>query len=280
MNNQDHIDVFLRLVTALQHLKDREPAFAERARVQAELYREMAIAEPQTLRRELERLHAKPGLSPDFLRSVLELALQVPPPKELDFPFYPPAQDLFHFIARGAAATSPATAHALLAEALSFDLAVLRAALIEALRPAESSAFENRARVLAEMLRKIGEDWYKPILQCVLALSFRSRGKTDAVVPQELGAVMARCRDSHDIPATLLRDDIRIIRNAVAHSHLKFDLDAQQLTFVNKKPDGREESLGPLSWDSLESIGNDILDCCWALALVCKRQYRLTRPAV
>ena len=73
------------MLKAMQSLAEREPEFAARVKRQAELFRDMAIWEPESLRRELERLHAVPGLSrlPAELR---ERLVEVPPESSQDFP--------------------------------------------------------------------------------------------------------------------------------------------------------------------------------------------------
>ncbi|XXX73931.1 hypothetical protein WMF30_40425 [Sorangium sp. So ce134] len=276
MADYDPIESFIRIAAALRSLSEQDPIFAERVRRQAELYKQMAIAEPSSLRREIEQMHAQPGLSADFVRHFLEIALEIPRPPSDDFDFCPSANDLFHFFRRGVEGSSPQAINELISAALNFDMGILRAALIEAMQPDPSASFERRTRVLSDVLKNTAENWYKPILKCALKVSYRVRGRTDAIVPDELGALMGACRDSHDVPLSILSDHVRIIRNSVAHSQAHFDLVNLTVTFVNQNRRGVRETLGPISWDQLKEISDQFLELCWALSLVCRRQRRLT----
>jgi len=252
-----------------------DPVYAERVKRQAELYKQMAISEPVTLRHELTKMHEEPGISPDFRERYLEPMSGIQFSMSEDFAFFAPAQDCFHFIRRVAQNLPAKFVHDILQKTLLMDWRISRAALLEATNLDESVGFERRTRILADVMRRAAEGWYKPFLTCALTMSYRSRSCTTAIVPDELEAAMAACHDSNDVPKTILLDTARIVRNATAHSGLEFQLSSSEVTFVNTRRNGQREVLGPLSWDGVKELADDLINLCWALTIVWQRQRRL-----
>lgn len=280
MNTEDPLEFLAKFGAAVQTLAERQPKFAERLARHVQLYQELAVTEPLTLRARLEELYSSGELPAQLAQDLLECLAAVSSGAPEGFAYYPPAQDLNDFLEWAIGASSPDAVHRHLSAALKFDMRVLRAGLIEAAKTEESVGFERRVRTLADMLSRCAEQWYRPILGAALSIAYEAGGKVRAKVPRELGALMAAIADSDTVPPSILYDGIRIMRNATAHSGIMIDLASQTVTFVNHKRSGDTETLGPLAWGDLVRAA---WGCVWAwsaLALVCRRVRRLTSNEV
>jgi hypothetical protein len=279
MNPYDPTEFLIRFFAATHELFQRHPAFAERVALQKQLYRELAVTEPTTLRARLAELHSASDSPPDFAEDLVQCLAAVSQDAPGDFRYYPPAQDLHTYFQRAVAASSNDVVYRHLDVALAFDLKVLRASLIEGTRPDAQISFERKVRILVEVIRNAAEQWYRPILRCALAVSYEIERKTKATVPNELGAVMGAIRDSQAVPTSIVDDQVRIIRNAVAHSQVKLDIEKESISFENRQRAGTVEVLGPLNWEDLVELAWNYIFAWSTLALVCRKMHRLTSGA-
>jgi hypothetical protein len=270
-------DSLRELAAAMQELYRANPAFASRVQRQIGLYQEKAINEPLTLRQDLARLYSDFELSPQFQSFLEKLLNNFAGDPSPDFDYYLPAHDLFCFIETARKRIGSPGVHSLLNAKISLEMAIRRARIIEATKQPTDLGFERRVRTIAEVLRESAEEWYKPILQLCLLLSHRLTHTTNSAVPNELGAVMWACKHTSGFPLTILDDRIRIIRNSVAHSQTEIDVAEPAVTFVNTRRSGERDSLGPLTWEHLKAFADYLLNHCWALTLVLRRQKRLSK---
>ncbi len=121
----------------------------------------------------------------------------------------------------------------------------------------EAMPFEARAQGLSGLLASYAESWYKPFLQKLLRISYRVQGKA-SVVPNELGPVIGQCRDTWTTAnaelLSLLDARLCLIRNARAHNGDSIDPRVETITWINKKPNGTEETLGPWNMSQVDAF--------------------------
>jgi hypothetical protein len=131
-----------------------------------------------------------------------------------------------------------------------------------------SVSFEEHARTIASVVAGMAEQYYKPLLGCALAVC-RLASSDLRPVPQTVGAIMSECQQlwevAHPELLPLVRSDLRIIRNSEFHKHTVIDASAETILFVNVKPNGDRESIGPLDRAGLAEVVGPIIVLCRAL---------------
>jgi len=138
--------------------------------------------------------------------------------------------------------------------------------------------FEEWVDAFVGQTHQFAEVFYRQGLHAVLSLTKLLLGQPIEQTPAELGGLMAECKRvfrGDPVFDGLLLDEIRIIRNARAHSQIELDVQNKTVTFINRRRDGREERLGP--W-TREQFG----ECFSRFAQLCRDMlaaFRLSGPS-
>jgi hypothetical protein len=277
-------DLKTTLLQILASFEEVMPFVEQDVRRLIDLYAEKAIFEPTTVRATLEKWSTEHHISEEFRTKLDALKTRLPRSNSEDFPWSQPGNEFFHFISGIKEALGAGSLAERLRPVLTTEVRfIYRAQMLEAIRQPTTVSFERRVRVLAEVLRNTIEGWYKLILQTALRLARETSGKPIGDVPGELGPVLTACVSAGKIPTSILEPKLRIVRNAVAHSHTEVDVQHETVTFVNVSRSGKRDELGPWNWDELTAFSESSLMLFWTLTLVLRRHLRFaeteTKPS-
>lgn len=128
--------------------------------------------------------------------------------------------------------------------------------------------FEAVARQVSDALRRLAENWYRPMLAAMFRLT-QARTGDNSPVQHELGNLMTQCRGvwrARGGPLAVLSDMIRVVRNSESHGNTEIDVRAETIAFINRpRPPQPEQRHGPLNRDGFGHLARQILEHCLSM---------------
>jgi hypothetical protein len=148
---------------------------------------------------------------------------------------------------------------------LTLDAAFALMGLLRVVYGSIDGPFEERTRAYAAAIKHVTETVYKPLLLRVIDLDLLARSLPQTTKLPSLGLLTKQVRDTgHGV---FVESDLRLVRNAEAHSSIRIDVEAEMVTFVNTSDGGAEEVLGPWTETQLHGFAENFLMRCLTMMI-------------